>query len=135
MLQALNILEGMNVRYMRHNSAPYLHAVTESLKLAFADRNKYVADPKFAPNIPMREMLSKEYAAIAPRADRSGQGDRRRGAGRQSRGRSRTTSCSSRSRMRRRSRHPTARHGDHRRRERPHDLSRRWSTRTATWCR
>ena len=64
MLQALNILEGMNVRYMRHNSAPYLHAVTESLKLAFADRNKYVADPKFTPNIPMREMLSKEYAAI-----------------------------------------------------------------------
>ena len=64
MLQALNILEGMNVRYMRHNSAPYLHVVTESLKLAFADRNKYVADPKFTPNIPMREMLSKEYAAV-----------------------------------------------------------------------
>ena len=62
MLQALNILEGMNVRYMRHNSAPYLHAVTESLKLAFADRNKYVADPKFTPNIPMRELLSKDYA-------------------------------------------------------------------------
>lgn len=64
MLQALNILEGMNLRYMRHNSAPYLHAVTESLKLAFADRNRYVADPKFTPNIPMREMLSKEYAAL-----------------------------------------------------------------------
>jgi len=63
MLQALNILEGMNLRYMRHNSAPYLHAVTESLKLAFADRNKYVADPKFTPNIPMAEMLSKSYAA------------------------------------------------------------------------
>ena len=64
MLQALNILEGLNVRYMRHNSAPYLHAVTESLKLAFADRNKYVADPKFTPNIPMRELLSKDYAAV-----------------------------------------------------------------------
>ena len=64
MLQALNILEGMNVRYMRHNSAPYLHAVTESLKLAFADRNKYVADPKFTPDIPMRELLSKEYATV-----------------------------------------------------------------------
>lgn len=63
MLQALNILEGMNLRYMRHNSAPYLHVVTESLKLAFADRNKYVADPRFTPDIPMREMLSKEYAA------------------------------------------------------------------------
>jgi gamma-glutamyltranspeptidase/glutathione hydrolase len=64
MLQALNILEGLNVRYLRHNSAPYLHAVTESLKLAFADRNKYVGDPKFVPDIPMREMLSKEYAAV-----------------------------------------------------------------------
>jgi gamma-glutamyltranspeptidase/glutathione hydrolase len=64
MLQALNILEGLNVKYLRHNSAPYLHVVTESLKLAFADRNKYVADPKFTPNIPMREMLSKEYAAV-----------------------------------------------------------------------
>jgi gamma-glutamyltranspeptidase/glutathione hydrolase len=63
MLQALNILEGLNVRYLRHNSAPYLHAVTESLKLAFADRNKYVGDPKFVTDIPMREMLSKEYAA------------------------------------------------------------------------
>jgi gamma-glutamyltranspeptidase len=63
MLQALNILEAMNVRYMRHNSASYLHAVTESLKLAFADRNRYVGDPKFVPTIPMRELLSKEYAA------------------------------------------------------------------------
>jgi len=63
MLQALNILEGLNVRYLRHNSAPYLHAVAESLKLAFADRNRYVADPRFVPGIPMRELLSKEYAA------------------------------------------------------------------------
>jgi gamma-glutamyltranspeptidase/glutathione hydrolase len=53
----------MNVLYMRHNSAPYLHAVTESLKLAFADRNRYVGDPKFVPPIPMRELLSKDYAA------------------------------------------------------------------------
>jgi gamma-glutamyltranspeptidase / glutathione hydrolase len=63
MLQALNILEGLNVRYLRHNRAPYLHAVTESLKLAFADRNRYVADPRFVPGIPMRELLSKDYAA------------------------------------------------------------------------
>ena len=62
MLQALNILEGFNLRYMGHNSAPYLHVVTESIKLAFADRNQYVADPAFTPNIPMRELLSKEYA-------------------------------------------------------------------------
>jgi gamma-glutamyltranspeptidase/glutathione hydrolase len=63
MLEALNILEGFDLKAMGHNSAPYLHAVTESLKLSFADRNKYVGDPKFVPNIPMKTLLSKEYAA------------------------------------------------------------------------
>ena len=126
MLQALNILEGMNVRYMRHNSAPYLHAVTESLKLAFADRNKYVADPKFTPNIPMREMLSKEYAAIRralidPDKAIAGEApfgnptprrriDRRSAAGRVSRAPQPS---------------PDLHAGDHRRRKRPHHLSRR----------
>jgi gamma-glutamyltranspeptidase len=63
MLEALNILEGFDMKQMGHNSAPYLHAVTEALKLSFADRNKYVGDPKFVPNIPMKGLLSKEYAA------------------------------------------------------------------------
>ena len=63
MLQAMNILEGMNVRYMRHNSAPYLHAVTEALKLSFADRNKFNGDPRVVPPIPIRELLSDDYAA------------------------------------------------------------------------
>jgi gamma-glutamyltranspeptidase / glutathione hydrolase len=64
MLEALNILEGFNLRYMGHNSAPYLHLVTEALKLAFADRDQYDGDPKFVPPIPIRELLSKEYAAV-----------------------------------------------------------------------
>jgi gamma-glutamyltranspeptidase/glutathione hydrolase len=63
MLEALNILEGFDLKAMGHNSAPYLHAVTEALKLSFADRNKFVGDPKFVPNIPMKALLSKEYAA------------------------------------------------------------------------
>jgi gamma-glutamyltranspeptidase len=68
MLEALNILEGFDLRQMGHNTAPYLHAVTEALKLSFADRNKYVGDPKFVPNIPMKALLSKEYAATRRRA-------------------------------------------------------------------
>jgi gamma-glutamyltranspeptidase/glutathione hydrolase len=64
MLEALNILEGYKLKEMGRNSAPYLHAVTEALKLSFADRNAYVGDPKFVPNIPMQALLSKEYAAI-----------------------------------------------------------------------
>jgi gamma-glutamyltranspeptidase/glutathione hydrolase len=62
MLEALNILEGFDLKAMGHNSAPYLHAITEALKLSFADRNKFVGDPKFVPDMPMRTLLSKEYA-------------------------------------------------------------------------
>lgn len=63
MLEALNILEGYNLKEMGRNSVPYLHAVTEALKLSFADRNAFVGDPKFVKNIPMAALLSKEYAA------------------------------------------------------------------------
>jgi gamma-glutamyltranspeptidase/glutathione hydrolase len=62
MLEALNILEGYDLKAMGRNSAPYLHVITEALKLSFADRNAYVGDPKFVPNIPMAQLLSKEYA-------------------------------------------------------------------------
>jgi gamma-glutamyltranspeptidase/glutathione hydrolase len=64
MLEALNILEGYNLKEMGRNSVPYLHAVTEALKLSFADRNAYVGDPKFVKNIPMAALLSKEYATV-----------------------------------------------------------------------
>jgi gamma-glutamyltranspeptidase/glutathione hydrolase len=64
MLEALNILEGFNLKEMGRNSAPYLHGITEALKLSFADRNAYVGDPKFVPNIPMQALLSKEYAGL-----------------------------------------------------------------------
>jgi gamma-glutamyltranspeptidase/glutathione hydrolase len=63
MLEALNILEGYQLKEMGRNTVPYLHAVTEALKLSFADRNAFVGDPKFVPDIPMAKLLSKEYAA------------------------------------------------------------------------
>jgi gamma-glutamyltranspeptidase/glutathione hydrolase len=62
MLQALNILEGFDLRSMRHNSPRYLHTVLEAVKLAFADRDRYYGDPKFS-KIPEEQLLSKEYAA------------------------------------------------------------------------
>ncbi|MBI4623162.1 MAG: gamma-glutamyltransferase [Verrucomicrobia bacterium] len=68
MLEALNILEGFDLRSLGHNSVPYLHLVTEALKLSFADRNKYIADPKFTPGMPVKELLAKEYAAVRRRA-------------------------------------------------------------------
>ena len=47
MLMALNLLEGYDLRSMGHNSADYLHVVTEAMKLAFADRNRWISDPKY----------------------------------------------------------------------------------------
>ena len=61
MLMALNILEGYELESLGHNSAEYLHLVAESLKLAFADRNEYVGDPRFV-EVPTSELLAKSYA-------------------------------------------------------------------------
>ncbi len=60
-LQMLNILEGYDLRALGHNSASYLHLLIESMKLAYADRSKYLGDPDFTP-IPVTELISKEYA-------------------------------------------------------------------------
>src|SRR5579863_5894088 len=62
MIQALNILEGYDLKSMGHNSPQYLHTVVEAVKLAFADRDEYYGDPKFS-KIPEQILLSKEYAA------------------------------------------------------------------------
>ena len=47
MLQALNILETFDLAAMRHDSADYVHTVTEAMKLAYADRDTYYADTAF----------------------------------------------------------------------------------------
>lgn len=58
--QALKILEGFDLRGMGHNSAAYLHTVTQALNLAFADREQYIGDPVFV-DVPMDAMLSEAY--------------------------------------------------------------------------
>ena len=62
MLQALNILENTDVKGMGYNSPKYIHAVYQTLSLSFADRDFYYGDPAFAPEEPMKGLLSKEYA-------------------------------------------------------------------------
>ena len=61
LLQALNILEGFELEGMGWNTPAYIHHLVETLKLAFADRDSWYADPAFA-EVP-RELLGKEYAA------------------------------------------------------------------------
>lgn len=60
-LQALNILDGFDLAAMEHNSAAYIHTVTEALKLAAADREIYYGDPNFV-DVPIDELLSDAHA-------------------------------------------------------------------------
>lgn len=60
-LQQLAILEGYDLNKMGHNSSDYIHTLTESSKLAFADREAYYGDPLFD-DVPMNILLSKNYA-------------------------------------------------------------------------
>ena len=62
LLQALNILEGLDVASMGYNSTRYIHAVYQAMNLAFADRDFYYGDPYFPPAEPMEGLLSKDYA-------------------------------------------------------------------------
>jgi gamma-glutamyltranspeptidase/glutathione hydrolase len=62
MLQALNILEDMDLKGMGFNSAKYIHALYQVMSLAFADRDFYYGDPAFPPDEPVQGLLSKEYA-------------------------------------------------------------------------
>jgi gamma-glutamyltranspeptidase/glutathione hydrolase len=60
-LFALSILETYDLKALGHNSADYIHASVEALKLAFADREKFLGDARFV-EIPYPGLLSKEYA-------------------------------------------------------------------------
>ena len=62
LLQALNIVETMDVKAMGYNTPKYLHTLYQAMNLAFADRDFYYGDPAFPPDEPMRGLLSKEYA-------------------------------------------------------------------------
>ena len=62
MLQALNLLEGFDLRAMGYNSARYVHTVYQAMNLAFADRDFYYGDIYSPPEEPIAGLLSKEYA-------------------------------------------------------------------------
>ncbi len=61
LLQTLNILEQFDLHAMGHASADYLHTIVEAMKLAYADRDSYYADPAFV-KVPSEGLLSKSYA-------------------------------------------------------------------------
>src|SRR5579859_42332 len=61
-LEQLNMLEGYDLKALGHNSPEYLHLLGEVMRLAVADRNRYVGDPEFI-RVPVDKLVSKQYAA------------------------------------------------------------------------
>jgi gamma-glutamyltranspeptidase/glutathione hydrolase len=61
--QTLRLLEGFDLKGMGNLSADYIHVLSEAMKLGFADRDEYYADPEFV-EVPMEMLLSDEYTRL-----------------------------------------------------------------------
>ena len=60
-IQMLNILEGYDLAAMGHNSADYIHMLTETMRRAYADRSKYLGDPDYF-DVPVEALTDGDYA-------------------------------------------------------------------------
>ena len=62
LVQMLNILEGYGLAEFGFGSAQTVHVMTEAMRRAFADRARYLGDPRFNPMMPISRLVSKSYA-------------------------------------------------------------------------
>jgi gamma-glutamyltranspeptidase/glutathione hydrolase len=62
LLLALQILEELRLSAIGHNRPEAIHAIVETLKLAMADRDTFLADPLYT-EVPLSELLLPEYAS------------------------------------------------------------------------
>ncbi len=61
-LQLFGMARSFDLQTMGHNTAPYLHTLIELKKLAFADRDRWAADPDFT-DLPLDMLLAADYLA------------------------------------------------------------------------
>ena len=66
-LEMLNVMESFDIKSLGHNSADYLHVVTEAKRIAFADRSTFLADRDHMAKGVLAQLLSKDYAAARAR--------------------------------------------------------------------
>lgn len=61
LIQMLNILKGFDLKSFGQNTANTIHLMTETMKLAYADRSLYLGDPDFI-DVPVKELTAQKYA-------------------------------------------------------------------------
>ena len=62
LIEMMNMMELANLDSIQFNSTEYVHLVAEVMRRAFADRAEHLGDPDFNPDIPLKGMISKEFA-------------------------------------------------------------------------
>ncbi len=62
LIQILNIMENFDIASMNYHGPTHISVMAEAMKMAFADRAKYMGDPAFATDIPLKGLTSKAYA-------------------------------------------------------------------------
>jgi len=62
LVEMMNMMELANLDSIPFNSTAYVHLVAEVMRRAFADRAEFLGDPDFNPDIPLDELISKEFA-------------------------------------------------------------------------
>lgn len=62
LIEMLNILEPYPLKELGHNSANYLHLLTEAMRRAYSDRAQFIGDPNFNPDMPVQRLISKAHA-------------------------------------------------------------------------
>src|SRR5476651_2265598 len=60
-LEMLNLLEPLDMAAKEFLGADYIHLMIQAKQLAYNDRDKYLADPRFA-DVPTERLISKPYA-------------------------------------------------------------------------
>jgi gamma-glutamyltranspeptidase/glutathione hydrolase len=59
----MQILDGIDLKSMQHNSEQYVHTVAQAIELVMSDREVFIGDPNFN-DVPLKQLLSKKYAAL-----------------------------------------------------------------------
>ncbi len=60
-IESLNILENFDLRAFGHNTSSSIHVISEVLKHAYSENNKFIADPDYV-NVPIHRIVSKDHA-------------------------------------------------------------------------
>lgn len=62
LIQMLNMMENYDFDKIEFNSAEYLHVMIEVMRRAYSNRAEHLGDPDFNPDMPVDQLLSKDYA-------------------------------------------------------------------------